>query len=417
MKFNSPKGTRDLLPDEAIKYQIVTGILRRVYKKYGFGPLDTPAFESFGLFAAKGGVGEAVKDEIYYFKDKAKRELALRFEFTASLARVISNNINLPKPFKRYQIGKVWRYDNPQALRWREFWQSDADIIGSSSELADVECLAVAVDCLRELGFKRFTIRMNDRRLTEEIFNSYGIPKGKMKEAFRIVDKLDKIGLEGVKKELTEKKIDPKKIQQMLSINGTNTQILKKLSKFENTMPLKWILKYAKELGIDNHLKIDLSLVRGLEYYTGPVFEIALGAKVSCGGGGRYDNLIKTMGGPDLPATGISFGLDRVISVMTEKRMFDDINEPGIFLIAVNDKTRNDVLNICKTLREKGVIAEFDLMNRPLSKQLQYANSIGIRYVGILGEKELRKKSIKLKNMKSGKEKLVKIKDLFKNIR
>ena len=417
MKFQTPKGTRDLLPQEARKYQIVTDIIRGVYQKYGFRPLDTPAFENFDLFAAKGGVGDAVKDEIYFFKDKSKRELALRFEFTASLARMISNNTDIPKPFKRYQIGKVWRYDNPQALRWREFWQADADIIGSDSELADVECLNVAIECLKELGFKKFTIRINDRRLTEEILFSYGIPMKQMKDTFRIIDKLDKIGLNGVKKELDAKKIDSKKIVKMLSITGTNSQILKKLSEFKDTKSLKAILKYAKNVGIDKYLKIDLSLVRGLDYYTGPVFEIALGANVSCGGGGRYDKLIETMGGPKLPATGISFGLDRVISVMTRKGMFGNMGNGGVFLIAVNDAVRSDIMKICDTLRSKGIAAEFDIMNRSLSKQLQYANSLKFPYVAILGEKELKKKSINLKNMKSGKQKLVKIKDLVKSIR
>lgn len=417
MKFQTPKGTRDLFPLEARKYQIVMDTLRRVYQKYGFRPLDTPAFENFGLFAAKGGVGDAVKDEIYYFKDKSNRELALRFEFTASLARFISNNIDIPKPFRRYQIGKVWRYDNPQALRWREFWQADVDVIGSKSTLADVECLAVAVDCLKELGFKKFTIRINDRKLTEALLIAYGVPKNKMKDAFRIIDKLDKIGIKGVKEELDKNNIDSKKIGQMLAIKGSNSKILKKVNPFDEFDTLKRILKYARKFGIDKYLQIDLSLVRGLDYYTGPVYEIALGAKVSCGGGGRYDNLIKTMGGPDLPATGISFGLDRVVSVMTEKNMFKDMNIASVFLVAVNDIVRNDVIKISSDLRKKGVITEFDIMGRSLSKQLQYANALGIPYVAILGVKELSKKSISLKNMKTGKEKLVKIKDLFKNIR
>ncbi|MBR9682260.1 MAG: histidine--tRNA ligase, partial [Candidatus Aenigmarchaeota archaeon] len=412
MKFQTPKGTRDLLPQEARKYQIVTDIIRKVYQKYGFRPLDTPAFESFGLFAAKGGVGEAVKDEIYYFKDKSKRELALRFEFTASLARVISNNIDIPKPFKRYQIGKVWRYDKPQALRWREFWQADADIIGSDIEMADNECLNVAVECLKELGFKKFTIRINDRRLTEEILFSFGIPMKQMKDAFRIIDKLDKIGLDGVKKELAEKEIDSKKIVKMLSIKGTNAQMLKKLSEYKDIRSLRSILRCAKNVGIDKYLKIDLSLVRGLEYYTGAVFEISLGADVSCGGGGRYDKLIETMGGPDLPAVGISFGIDRVISVMTRKGMFDNISNDGVFLVAVNDTVRDQVMGICNTLRSKGITSEYDIMNRSLSKQLQYANSLKFPFVAILGEKELKKKSVNLRNMKTGSQKLVKIKDL-----
>jgi histidyl-tRNA synthetase len=415
MKFEAPKGTRDILPEEMKKYNAVMARLRAVYERFGFQPLDTPAFENFGLFASKGGLGDAVKDELYYFKDKSDRELALRFEFTASLARVISNNTNLPKPFKRYQIGKVWRYDNPQAMRWREFRQADVDIVGSDSPLADVECLAVAVECLKELGFKEFMIRINDRKLVDEMLLSFKITK--VKDAFRIIDKLDKIGIDGVKKELKENDIETKNIEKMLSTKGNNSEILAELEKkYKEVKTLKEILSYAKYIGIDKYLKLDLSLVRGLEYYTGPVFEVSLGANVSCGGGGRYDNLIKTMGGPELPATGISFGVDRVVSVMTERKMFNDDLKNEIFLVSVNDSVRDEVMKLCSQLRTEGVAADFDLMGRPLSKQLQYANSLGISYVAVIGDKELKEKTVKIKNMKTGEEKSVKTKEISKSI-
>jgi len=415
MKFEAPKGTRDILPDEMKKYNAVMAKLRAVYERFGFQPLDTPAFENFGLFASKGGLGDSVKDELYYFKDKSDRELALRFEFTASLARVISNNTNLPKPFKRYQIDKVWRYDNPQAMRWREFRQADVDIVGSASPLADVECLAVAVECLKELGFKEFMIRINDRKLVDEMLSSFKIIK--VKDAFRIIDKLDKIGIDGVKKELKENDIETKNIEKMLSTKGTNSEILAELEKkYKEVNTLKEILSYAKYIGIDKYLKLDLSLVRGLAYYTGPVFEVSLGANVSCGGGGRFDNLIKTMGGPELPATGISFGVDRVVSVMIERGMFKDELKNEIFLVSVNDSVRDEVMKICNQLRTEGISADFDLMGRPLSKQLQYANSLGISYVAVISDKELKEKTVKIKNMKTGEEKSVKIKEISKSI-
>ncbi|MEM5806108.1 MAG: ATP phosphoribosyltransferase regulatory subunit, partial [Candidatus Aenigmatarchaeota archaeon] len=172
MKFQPPKGTRDLLPGDARKLQQIIDVCRDVFEKYGFEPLITPAFESFELLSAKGGLGEAVKDEIYYFKDKSNRELGLRFDLTMPLARVVSS-ISLSKPFKRYQIEKVWRYDNPAFLRFREFWQADIDVVGSSSLLADVECVVVTCEILDRLGFENYYIRVNNRKLLQEEFEKF----------------------------------------------------------------------------------------------------------------------------------------------------------------------------------------------------------------------------------------------------
>lgn len=406
-----PKGTRDIVAEEMEKLLLIKDTLRRVFEKYGFSPLETPAFENFALLSAKGGLGEAVKDEIYYFKDKGDRELGLRFDLTMPMARFVMNNPNLPKPFKRYQIGRVWRYDNPQAMRWREFWQADVDVIGSSSMEADVECLQVSVDCLKELGFKKFSIRLNNRKLIEYILKIMDVPNEKISMAFKIIDKRDKIGLNNVKTELWKNniKID---INDIL-IKGSNDTVLKKIEKKfgenEGLNELKEIVKLCKKAKIEKYIKIDLSLVRGLDYYTGPVFEVSLeAANVSCGGGGRYDKLIKNIGGLDTPAVGISFGVDRLIAVLKdvkdEKKRF--------FVVYVNDDVKEEALKICQVLRKEGLIADIDKMNRNMSKQMKYASSLGYPFVVIVGEKELKKKSITLRDMKTGKEKLVRIKDM-----
>src|SRR3989344_2047736 len=407
MTFQTPKGTRDWPPEEMRKLQFVTDTLRRVFEKYGFQSIDTPAFESFDVLAAKGGAGEAIKEEIYYFKDKSDREIGLRFDLTVPLARFIINNPNIPKPFKRYAIGKAWRYDNPQAQRYREFWMADVDIVGSNSLMADAECLSVAVECMRSLGFKKFYIRVNNRKFLESLFMAKGIQKDRIVDLFRTIDKLDKLGEEGVLKELAEKGFDGKNIITL--INGGYK---KEYSKVEGALELEELMKLAKVVGIGKNLKIDLSLVRGLEYYTGPVFEVFAGGTVSCGGGGRYDRLIKNLGGPDLPATGISFGLDRLVNIMTDSKMFR-LNPKTICMVApVNDRSRKEALKIVNALRDEGVNCDSDVSGKKLGKLLEYASSLSIPYAIIVGEKELKKKAVVLRNMKNGKERTVKIKDL-----
>jgi histidyl-tRNA synthetase len=420
MSYQPAKGTRDLLPEEMRKWQWVIDRIREVYERYGFAPLETPAFESFELLSAKGGLGEAVREEIYNFKDKGGRELGLRFDFTVPLARVLANNPNLPRPFKRYQIGKVWRYDNPQALRYREFWQADADTIGSQSMMADAECIAVAVDCLKAIGFKEFNIRVNNRKLIEGIMEKVGVPKEKVADAFRSIDKMDKIGESGVERELDGKGIDAKKVLAAVRLEGKNEELLQKVEeKFgasDGLNELKELLKLAKQMGMEKWIKIDLSLVRGLDYYTGPVFEVALGGGVSAGGGGRYDKLIKVMGGPDLPATGISLGLSRVIAIADEKGLLKADPPVRVFVAAVNDWVRPDALKIVQSVRNDGIAAETDIAGRKLAKQMEWAGAAGFPFVAIVGPEELKKGSVKLRDMKTGKEKLVKTEKLGQEI-
>ncbi len=265
MKFQTPKGTRDLMPQDAELLNYVRSTVSRVFESFGFGPLYTPAFESFDLLAAKGGLGEAVKDEIYFFKDKSERELGLRFDQTMPLARIIASNPQMPKPFKRYAIGTVWRYDNPQAMRWREFWQADIDIIGSKLVVADAEVVAAACRCLEELGFDDYSIRVNNRKFLDARIGK-SVENVKIPAVFRILDKLDKIGAEGVKAELKKIGCDKKEVLSLISDKGCA----------EEDGEIVELLKCLKSFGFDKRIVVDASLVRGLEYYTGLVFEISL---------------------------------------------------------------------------------------------------------------------------------------------
>jgi len=298
MKFQPPKGTRDLMPEDAERLNYVKSVVSQVFESFGFRPVYTPAFESFDLLSAKGGLGEAVKDEIYYFKDKSERELGLRFDQTMPLARIMASNPQMPKPFKRYAVGQVWRYDNPQAMRWREFWQADVDIIGSKSLSADAEVVAAACECLDRLGFRDYKVRVNNRKfLDARIGESVG---AKLAQIYRILDKLDKIGEEGVRSELKKIGCDKKEILSVISDKSCAKE----------DVDIKGFLKMMRSFGFEKRVEVDASLVRGLEYYTGLVFEISIGFGVSCGGGGRYDNLIEKVGGQKTEAVGISLGLD-----------------------------------------------------------------------------------------------------------
>ncbi|NIO21052.1 MAG: histidine--tRNA ligase, partial [Candidatus Aenigmarchaeota archaeon] len=317
--FQTPRGTRDFLPIEMIKRDYILETVRKVFESYGFDPLETPAFEEWNLLAKKGSGGEEIKNEIYYFKDKSNRELGLRFDLTVPMARVVAVNPQLSKPFKRYQIGRVWRYDRPQAGRYREFWQADVDIVGAKSVEADLECIVVMVEVLKKLGFEKFSVSLNNRKVLNGMIEFVDIPKKKSPAVFRILDKLEKIGDKDVKKEL-KSEINPKKAEKLLELinrRGEPKEILEKEMKVLGSNDtarigieeLKEIVEKAKVYGIADRIEIDFSLVRGLDldYYTGPIFEISVETKKNVGsiaGGGRYDNLIELYGGNWTPATG-----------------------------------------------------------------------------------------------------------------
>jgi histidyl-tRNA synthetase len=409
-KFQTVRGMQDFLPERAEKKQWIEDICRKVFESYGFQPLETPIVEDFGLLSAKGSGGEAIKEEIYYFKDKSERELGLRFDLTVPLARVVAANPQLPKPFKRYQIGTVYRYDRPGERRYREFTQADWDIVGSDSMLADFETIAVAVDAMQALGFKKgeFAVKINNRKLLEEIALCCSVEKDRIVDCFRSIDKLEKIGKQGVEKELQQKGI---KTQILGQLEGGSLEKLK----LQNTAPLqemKELLKLLKENDLENFVSLDLSLARGLEYYTGMVFEVCVKGSPSVGGGGRYDNLIELYGGAKTPAVGCSFGVERLLEALEKK--LQPKSRTKLFIAPVGEKCVEKCLQIAAKIRQSGVSCEMDLMNRGIGKNIQYADKKGIAFVAIIGEDELKEKSITVKNLKSGKQKKIKISELKK---
>jgi histidyl-tRNA synthetase len=408
MKFQTVRGMRDFLPEQARKKQAIEDLIRREFEAYGFEPLETPIVEDFALLAAKGSAGEAIKEEIYYFKDKSERELGLRFDLTVPLARIVANNPQLAKPFKRYQIEKVYRYDRPGAKRYREFTQADADVIGSNSILADFECIALACKIMKKLELN-FYIKISNKGLLEQIGLACEIEKEKLDNCFRSIDKLEKIGNSEVCKELEEKGICTK-ILDLIREND-----LKKIEKIvkdkKGFNELKELLDYCEQAALQKFVKFDSSLARGLEYYTGNIFEVSCEG-ISVGGGGRYDKLIETYGGPATPAVGISFGIDRLVDSLEGKEICRQKTQ--LLIIPIGSEAAKKSLCIAGELRSLGLNVENDLMQRNLAKNMDYANKKKIPFVAIIGENELKQGELILKNMQSGKQEKIKLKELNK---
>ena len=418
------KGVRNYLPEEMIFRQSVVDRLKSIFEKYGFSPLETPAIERLDLLTAKFAGGEEIMKEIFKMKDQGERDLGLRYDLTVPMSKVVGMNPNMNLPFRRYQIQPVWR-DGPIKLgRLREFLQCDVDIVGVKSMIADAEILAVVSEAFSELGFK-FTIKLNSRKLMNGMLEYAGFGDYKMR-AILTIDKLAKVGIKGVKKELLESGFELGEVDRILKLLGIrekNEKILDILRKKvvseegrKGIKELEELLGFARKMGVKN-LEIDISLARGLEYYTGPVFEIySRELSGSLAGGGRYDEMIGGFTGRgEYPATGVSFGIEPIIeSLRVRKKEGKQKTTTRVFVIPI--KTLNESIRITKKLRGMGIPAEMDLMDRGISKNLSYANSMGIPFVVFVGKKELAKKKVKLRDMITGKEKEIAVEQIIKKI-
>lgn len=413
MELQPVRGMRDLLPEKAKKKKYIESVCKRIFELYGFEPLETPIVENLNILTKKGSAGSAIEEEIYAFEDKSKRKLGLRFDLTVPLARVIANNKQLAMPFKRYQIGRVYRYDRPQAKRYREFTQADADIIGSSSLLAEAELIAMSADIIEALGIEAY-IALNSRKLLEELALASGVKENQLKECFRLIDKAEKLGWQNISEEFEKKGINTEVIdvvrkndlqlceEIIANKGGSNTGIAE----------LKELMRYVEELNLTDFVRIELALARGLDYYTGVVMEIKTANGPSIGGGGRYDKLIGIYGSRSLPATGISFGIDRILDTIEGKLPYEPSTK--VFVVAVKKELSSYALKIAQKLRKLGVSAEIDLMERSLSKNLEYASKKSIPFVAIFGPAELQENCLKLRDMRTGEEQKVLLKELKK---
>lgn len=395
------KGFRDFLPSEKILRDEVIQRIKNVFEKYGFDPLETPALEYAETLLGK--YGEEADRLIYLFKDRGGREIGLRYDQTVPLARVVAQYPNLPKPFKRYQIGPVWRAENPQKGRFREFLQCDIDIVGETSVMADAEIIACALETIKNLGFAKAYMAINDR----EIFNNID------KKILISLDKLTKIGEEGVVKDLEKKGL--KKNEAI--------EIINKIKKAKPSERLIKIFSLLKNNGLkeNSDFIFQPTLARGLDYYTSIIFELITPdySAGSLGGGGRYDELIGFFSGKNEPAVGFAFGFDRLIEAIKELNLLEKPQTKTKVLVTVfNQNLFEDSLMLTKKLRDNGINAEIYLNEQKrIDKQLKYADRKGIEYAIILGAEEKHRGIVKVKNLKKREQREIDQKEIVNYLR
>jgi histidyl-tRNA synthetase len=402
--FQRPKGTRDFMPNEMERRRTVFENLRNVFQRYGYGEVSTPAFESLELLTAKGSLGdEAVKD-IYRFTDKSERQLGLRYDPTTPLARIIASSPDMPKPIRWYYMTNMWRYEDTSAGRHREFWQAGIELVGSTSQAADGEALQIMIESLLAAGLDDFVIRVNSRKILDSI-------AGKMKiknpeQVFRIIDKMDRKDERSIKEELKAIGIEPKKITELMKTVKTDASKMRSISGVKD-------LEKTLELLDDKarkYVKIDFSIVRGLDYYTGMVFETYAKGHESLGSiasGGRYDTLIERYGGKPTPAIGFGIGIDRLVPILEEKAILKTPKKKIVLVAPVNDEVIKTSFEIARSIRSKNSIVEMGFPEKSLSKLLEYAGKKNIIFTVIVGPNDLKEGLVTLRDMASGEEKRV----------
>lgn len=419
------RGVRDFSPDEKIRRQKVVDILRETFEEFGFNPLETPVIERFDLLSSKYAGGSEILKEIFKFKDQGNRELCLRYDLTVPFSRFVGMNPNLKMPFKRYQIGRVYR-DGPIKLsRYREFWQCDVDVVGSRNMMADSELLIIADTVFKKLGLK-VVIKVNNRKVLDGILAFAGVKENKWIDVILSIDKLEKQGSKVVKKELEDKglsKSSVKKIFNLIEIQGSNKDTLSNLKKAldndigkEGLAEMEDLLKFINTA--KTKIEFDPSLARGLAYYTGPVFEVFVkDFKSSVAGGGRYDYMIgEFLGKKDAyPAVGISFGLEPISDLLKMNSKDDKQSVVEVYVIPI--KTPSESLKIAQELRKAGIKTDIDIAGRGISKNLDFANYYGIPYTVFVGQRELDQNKVKLRDMKTGKEQLLSVKEMMKKLK
>lgn len=412
-------GFMELQPNEQVVFNQMKAKIEESYKRFGFLPLDTPVLELSEVLLAKAG-GETEK-QIYRFT-RGDTDMSMRFDLTVPLAKYVAQNYEeLQFPFRRYQIGKVYRGERPQKGRFREFYQADIDIIGDGelNILNDAEIPSIIYTTFKKLGFDDFTIRINNRKILNGFFENLELVK-ESTDIMRIIDKIEKIGEDNVKLELLELGIVEKNVIEILkfiSINGNNDEKLKQLEKLninnkmfnQGLMELKEVVKYIRLFGVpESNFNVDLTIARGLDYYTGTVYETFLNEYKQIGSvcsGGRYDNLAENYTNKSLPGVGISIGLTRLFyqlnelkSIKVEKESISDV------LVISTSEDVSKCLLVANIFRENGIDTEVYVNNKKLKSKFKYADKLKIPYVAIIGEDEIKNDKVSLKNLSTGEQ-------------
>ncbi|MBD3360993.1 histidine--tRNA ligase [Candidatus Peregrinibacteria bacterium] len=404
------KGTRDFLPEDMAKRLLIMGKIRRIFERFGYDAIETPVICPAETILGKyGGEGEKLT---YNFRDAGDRWIALPFDLTVPFARLVAANWrDLPMPFKRYQIQRVWRAEKPQKGRLREFYQCDIDIIGTKSLIAEAEIAKIMVEVFKELGFINFIIKVNSRRLLNEILDSYKIPKEQSLEVIRTIDKLDKVGEQAVIEMLEEIGIKKAKdLMKLLKPEKDNKSTFRKVSKF-NIKEIDTFFKYCEKFDIpEKYLQFDPSLARGLDYYTGISYEVVsndFNFGTLCAGG-RYDNLCGLFCNEDFSGVGVAFGFERIVLALQEMNELENVGLNSQVLVTLFDKKSiNDSLSIYSELIEAGINSEVYFESDKLAKQFKYANKKQIPYVIVCGPDEAKNDEVTIKEMKTGKQETI----------
>jgi len=405
-----PRGTRDFLPDEMERRRYYENILRKIAKTFGFREIATPIFEETELFITRSGPN--ILNEIYAFKDKGDRDIALRPELTAPVMRMFVNEMsNEPRPLKLFYFGQCFRYERPQSGRYREFFQFGAELIGNANAETDAEAIALAASMIKALGLKEYKIRIGHVGVLRQMIAKAGVPQERSAE---VLQKLDKKLYDEARSLFESMNIGSDEADEIFRITETTggKEVLDMISD-DAASYLRELIDMLSAMNV-NDVEIDLGVVRGLDYYTGMVFEAeapSLGAEKQICGGGSY-SLSELFGGEKVFSTGFAIGFDRILLALEKEGQKFDNTGIDAYVVPVSDDVRTESAKIVSMLRSNGIIADIDIMRRKMAKALKHASSVGAKFAVIVGKNELNENSVTVRDMQSGEQKLVKLNKL-----
>ncbi len=419
--LNLPRGTRDFTPEEMEKRRHVQKTMTSTFKSFGYREIQTPTFENLELFTAKSG--DTIIDELYSFKDKGDRELALRPELTAPAIRFYVEKMQMePKPLKLFYFGNCFRYDRPQKGRYREFWQAGCEIIGSDTPETYAELIAMAYSVLKNAGLKKIDLKIGNLTILQTIFSNLDISQGVQKDLIPLIDKSQ---FEDIIEVLSGANISNENINYFLSLlDKTDIKNIRELIKNNESLKdefskMEIILDLLKNCLNIKDYKTDLGIVRGLDYYKGLVFEIdapVLGAEKQLCGGGVYD-LVTLFGGKDTPTAGFAIGFDRTLLALEIEKYEFPASKIQVYIIPFNEAAIKKCIEVAQELRKEGILTDIDLLRRGIGKSLKYANAKSAKYAIIIGPDELEKDSVTLRDMKTGDQELLKIENTISRLK
>jgi len=425
MEIQRPRGTRDFLFKEMKERKSVETTMRRIFETYGYNEIKTPIFEELSLFTTKSG--EGIKDQIYHFQDKGGRDLALRPELTAPVARMYIKELQkTPKPVKMYYFGSCFRYERPQKGRWRQFWQFGCELIGGKSPGSEAEVISMAAHCLEELGLKDFDIHIGNLGILRNILNDANILGKLQEQVMGIIDKGDVKELEILLQDINLDNDSKELLMKLIEMKG-DSSIIKDVEALINCnehacnalFELEELLESLKAFGFSNYV-VNLGIARGLDYYTGTVFEIyvhGLGAQKQISGGGTY-NLIELFGGENVESTGFAFGFDRVMDALKKQEKSIEIERSvQVFVAPIKNDLKLKAFDIAQKLRKNGIPTDVDLVGKKLKKILSYADTMGINYVVLVGARDIEEGKVTVKDMISGEQEIIDLENIADSLK